>query len=109
MFGKKNRDQRNWDSLLTIEFECAVGDGMGMYSELEFPTRDQCGDLPEGWVDQMQPGSLNANILKMPANLDQLGQGYGVQKLDNRRLMPACVIPFDQIKKNLLVPSNDNP
>ena len=101
--------QTDWDHVLCIDFDCAVGDGIGRYSDLEFPTKEECTDLPAGWPDHMQPGSLNANILRMPINLDVLGPGYGVQKLDNRRLIPACVIPFDQIRKNLLVPSNDNP
>lgn len=90
-------------------FNCRVASGMGMYSELQFPTRHEFNGLSQKWPEKMFPGSLNASIKTdgFPKNLDVLGNGRGVQKLDNKLLSPEFSIPHDRIGNNLLTPSPD--
>lgn len=106
---KKNKSE--YSEMLHLDFKCAVGDGMGQYSLLGFPSRNEYANLPEGWADEMQPGSLNANIEEFPADFDELadGQGYDVQKLDDSGFKPAAIIPAELIENNALQPRPSNP
>ncbi|GEM_PF-1418340 len=105
-----------------LVFMAHVTDGMGMYSELTFPTRRELFNMQAAgtpvavkpdtqWLDTIQPGSLNATIARdgYPAALEALGQGYQVQKLDNGTFEPELVIPQNKIGRNMIKPSAHMP
>lgn len=88
-----------------LEFDCKISNGMGMYSELEFPEHPL-------WPEKMHSGSLNASIKSngFPAELETLGQnGHGVQKLDNGRFSSLFNIAQKDIGNNSLTPTRENP
>ena len=88
----------------SLVFNCVVSSGIGMYSELEFPTHPL-------WPAEMHAGSLNANILPegFPKPLDKMGEGWGVQKLDNKKFSALFNIAQNDIGNNMLTPSKNNP
>ncbi len=88
----------------SLVFNCVVNSGMGMYSELEFPKHPL-------WPADMHAGSLNANILPngFPRALDKMGEGWGVQKLDNKKFSALFNIAQSDIGNNMLTPRADNP
>jgi len=96
-------------SFLAIAFECVVADGIGMYRDLGFPSREDCAALPKDWPDAMYRGSLNAHITAYPANLDLLGKGAGIQRLDNRIFAPSGIVPGHLIENNFLIPNERDP
>lgn len=93
----------------SIELEAVISGGMGMYSELTFPKKDALPDLPGQWAQAMCPGSLNTVITRYPDNMDDLGEGYGVQKLDGKKLEAAAIVPHDMIENNALKPTTYSP
>lgn len=97
--------------MLHLDFGCSVGVGVGQYSELVFPSREEFEGLPEGWKDRMEPGSLNANVMGFPFDFSELvdGEGYGLTRLDNSSFKPVAIIPGHLIENNLLVPTDINP
>lgn len=87
-----------------LVFECTIGSGMGMYSQLSFPTHEEMPGLPADWPDRMFKGSLNAAVDKYPDEFERLGKGLEVQKLDNKTFPPALTIPQGAIGNNTLAP-----
>lgn len=95
----------------TLVFEARITDGMGMYSELKFPTRselfnNQATAAQVEWLDSIQPGSLNITVDRdgYPAQIEDLGKGYNVQKLDNGLFPPELVIAQSKIGNNSIRP-----
>lgn len=89
----------------SLIFNCVVADGMGMYSELDFPSHPM-------WPEKMQAGSLNARINSdgFPKSLDKMGKsGYGVQKLDNKKFSSLFNIAQQDIGNNSLGPTPQEP
>ncbi|MGB9153234.1 MAG: DUF120 domain-containing protein [Alphaproteobacteria bacterium] len=91
-----------------LVFNCEISSGMGMYSELAFPTHAQIQGLPKDWSDNMFRGSLNAAVIDYPVELSALGEGFRVQKLDNKKFTPAVVIPQTAIGNNSLGPRGND-
>jgi hypothetical protein len=91
-----------------LVLEATVAEGLGRYSRLSFPDRKTMPDLPQQWEQAMCPGSLNARIINFPREMSELGDGYGIQRLDNKRLRAAAIVPFDMIENNSLKPNQFN-
>ena len=89
----------------SLIFNCVVTDGMGMYSELDFPNHPK-------WPAKMHAGSLNATIDRsgFPAALEKIKHdGYGVQKLDSKTFAPLFTIKQEDIGNNSLGPTSYTP
>lgn len=95
-----------------IEFKGVVTDGLGRYGKLAFPRKaDMLDVIPSDWPDNMFRGSLNITIDRdgFPPELNDMGEGRGITRLDNRHFKPAFSIPQDMIGNNTIGPRSGQP
>lgn len=90
-----------------IEFKGKVVSGQGNHSDLGIPGKNKLPYAPDDWPDILYPGSLNVEILtnELPKDLDTLGPGNLIKKLDNSILKPAFVIKQNAIINNTIGPN----
>ena len=92
---------------MLIEFKGKVVSGCGKHSELIIPGKKVLPFAPDDWPHALCPGSLNIEIstMEIPSELERLGPGIMMKKLDNGFLKPALVIEQKAIKNNTIGPN----
>jgi len=91
---------------MQIEFKGKVVSGQGDHSNLGIPGKVNLQHTPEDWHQILYPGSLNVEISTddLPRELNSLGQGALIKKLDNGILKPAFLIEQKAIVNNTIGP-----
>lgn len=91
-----------------IEFKGKVVSGWRKHSELVIPGKAKLPNAPSDWPETLCPGSLNIEISseELPKELDVLGQGILIRKLDNGILRPIFVIEQKAIRNNTIGPNS---
>jgi hypothetical protein len=95
-----------------LEFSGAVRSNQGAFSqEMVIPGRKSLVLAPEDWPAKLAPGTLNIAIHDdgFPNELDRLGKGDGLKKLDEGKFRPELAIPPWRIVGNTLQPTPDEP
>lgn len=87
-----------------IIFKGKIRDGRGNFSKMKIPGRSSLPIAPNDWPEVICPGSLNVKVMEYPEELESLGPGNHIQKLDNGLFQPAFVIPHDRIIGNTIRP-----
>ena len=92
---------------MRIEFKGKIVSGQGDHSDLGIPGKDKLSHAPEDWPKFLCPGSLNVEISadELPKELDILGEGILIKKLDNGALKSAFVIEQKAIINNTIGPN----
>ncbi len=92
---------------MQIEFKGKIVSGQGNHADLGIPGKNKLSHAPEDWPVTLCPGSLNVEILidELPKELDALGQGTLIKKLDNGILKPSFVIEQKAILNNTIGPN----
>lgn len=90
-----------------IEFKGKIVSGQGDHSDLGIPGKDKLSHSPEDWPKNLCRGSLNVEISSgvLPKELNNLGEGTLIRKLDNGILKPAFVIEQKAILNNTIGPN----
>lgn len=91
---------------MLIKFKGKVVSGCGKHCELIIPGKAKLPDAPSDWPEVLCPGSLNIEISieELPKELDDLGPGAFIKKLDNDILKPAFIIQQSAILNNTIGP-----
>lgn len=91
---------------MRIEFKGKIISGQGDHYDLGIPGKNELSHAPEDWPKTLCPGSLNVEISieDLPKELDNLGQGTLIKKLDNGILKPTFVIEQKAILNNTIGP-----
>ena len=95
-----------------LEFRGAVRSNQGAFSrQMVIPGRKSLVLAPEDWPASLAPGTLNIAIPDdgFPKELDELGKGDGLKKLDEGNFRPELAIPPWRIEGNTLQPTPDEP
>lgn len=90
-----------------IEFKGKIVSGQGNHSDLGIPGKNKLPHAPEDWPQILCSGSLNVEISAedLPKELESLGDGVLIKKLDNGVLKPAFVIEQKAILNNTIGPN----
>jgi hypothetical protein len=90
-----------------IEFKGKVVSGWIKHSELAIPGKSKLPSAPSDWPETLCPGSLNIEISvnDLPKELDNLGPGMLIKKLDNGILKPVLIIKQEDIINNTIGPN----
>ncbi|MDP2643567.1 MAG: hypothetical protein Q8P24_01365 [Desulfobacterales bacterium] len=90
-----------------MEFRGKIVRGQGDHAKLGIPGKGMLAHAPADWPDILYPGSLNVliSIDNLPKELQKLGDGTHIQKLDNGMLKPAFVIEQRMILNNTIGPN----
>lgn len=91
---------------MVIAFNGKIVLGQRGHSKLGIPGKESLVDSLSDWPTALYPGSLNVEVSMddLPSELDMLGQGKVIKKLDNGILKPAFVIDQKDIKNNTIGP-----
>lgn len=82
----------------------------GTFSQkMVVPGRGELFVAPEDWPDRLVPGTLNIEIDDFPKDLDGIGEGDGLKKLDKGKFRAALIIPQRKIAGNTIKPTQDQP
>jgi hypothetical protein len=95
-----------------LEFSGVVRSNQGAFSQaMVIPGRKSLVLAPDDWPEKLAPGTLNIAIQDggYPNNLDELGKGDGLKKLDEGNFRPELAIPPWRIVGNTLQPTHDEP
>ena len=92
---------------MLIEFKGKIVSGCGKHSYLVIPGKGQLLIAPDDWPTFLFPGSLNVEISReeLPKDLEKLGPGSFIKKLDNGILKPTFVIEQKAILNNTIGPN----
>lgn len=96
---------------MLITFKGKIVSGQGDHSKFGIPGKKNVSDAPVDWPENLCPGSLNIEISanEIPKELDNLGPGILIKKLDNGILKPAFVIKQNAILNNTIGPDKPPP
>lgn len=67
-----------------IEFKGNPTFGGGSFKRMIIPGRLLIEDAPNDWPLNFHCGSFNVKVTEFPPELERLGNGIGVNKLDNK-------------------------
>lgn len=92
---------------MQIGFKGKIVSGSGKHAELGIPGKEKLSNAPADWPKTLCPGSLNVEISskELPKELDKLGQGILIRRLDNGILKPTFVIEQKAICNNTIGPN----
>jgi hypothetical protein len=92
---------------MVIRFKGKIVPGCGGHSNLGIPGKSSLANAPDDWPKVLYPGSLNVEIFleELPQELDFLGPGDLIKKLDNGILKPAFMIAQKEISNNTIGPN----
>jgi hypothetical protein len=90
-----------------ISFSGTIVDGIGKYTELRVPGRNEVRQAPKDWPVRLCPGSLNLRIL--PSGYPELFSANGLpnttKSLDSRIFAACFAIPQSEFGNNRIVPT----
>lgn len=94
-----------------LKFFGVICDGIGQFSTLGIPGREELNHAPDDWPDSLYRGSLNVRVEPhgYPDAFGERGLASSVESLDSGRFQPSFEIPRDQIENNLLFPRLEVP
>lgn len=92
------------DDQRMLEFRGRITGGVGLYSEMVIPGRQELSRAPSDWPVKICPGSLNVVIDAYPDGFTEpVGGSRGVYQLDDGRFRPEFVVPGPLIVNNKLM------
>ena len=84
-----------------LEFKGQITTGVGRYSNMVIPGREELPEAPADWPTKLCPGSFNVVIDEYPKGFTPpAGRSGGVYKLDDGSYAPEFVIPGQLIVNN---------
>jgi len=92
---------------MQMDFKGKIVSGQGDHSKLVIPGKDKLFNAPDDWPKSLCPGSLNVEISieELPRELNSLGPGTLIKKLDNGILKPIFIIEQKAILNNTIGPN----
>ena len=100
----------DYQPMRKLEFSGIVRSNQVILPAMVIPGRKSLVLAPDDWPED-SPGTLNIAIQDggFPDNLDELGKGDGLKKLDEGNFRPEMAIPPWRIAGNTMQPTHDEP